>query len=260
MRIETDRGSFTFHCLCAGHFIGNKGWAYPRAHSGSYRLIYMQQGELTIQEGLSAYHLIPGDLLLLSDELERGGITPAGEKVSFYWTDFILSDPDKFGLSVSCKVRPENDRALMMFRQLLTVKENYSEEAGEYAAMLLITETAAVQKSTMVRSPKILREITEWIRRQITTPVTAAEVGKHFSYNPDYLTTLFKEYFGIGLKEYINEQKVSKAEEYLKTTDSPIQEIAAMLGFKSANQFIKYFSYHKGVSPSHYRDHYNQKM
>lgn len=260
MRIETEKGSFTFHCLSAGYFIGSKGWAYPRDKSGSYRLIYMLRGEMTLQEGLSAYQLVPGDLLLLSDDLSRSGMTPSGEKISFYWADFVLSDPDPFGLTVSCKVRPENDRALILFKQLLAMKENYPEEAGDYAAMLLAVETAAVQKSTMVRSPKILREITEWIRRQITTPITAADVGRQFSYNPDYLTYLFKEYFGIGLKEYINEQKIKKAEEYLKTTDSPVKEIAALLGFKNANQFIKYFTYHEGVSPAHYRGQYNQTM
>ena len=34
-----------------------------------------------------------------------------------------------------------------------------------------------------------------------------------------------------------------------------------MLGFASANQFIKYFSYHRGISPQRYRQrYYNQKM
>ena len=94
------------------------------------------------------------------------------------------------------------------------------------------------------------------MRRNIKNPITAADVGREFGYNPDYLTALFKENFGMGLKEYINAHKLRKAEEYLKGTDCPVKEIAAMLGFASANQFIKYFTYHEGVSPSRYRTAY----
>lgn len=261
MDIKTTGSGFSFHCLSAGYFVGKAGWIYPRDRVGSFKLIYMLHGELNIQEGLSPYHLEPGDLLLLSSALPRFGMTPTEKKVSFYWTEFELTDPDALGLQVSCKVRTENKLISNLFGHLLLMKENYPEEAVDFAALLLLSETAAVQRNAAVRSPRILQDITEWIRKKINTPITAAEVGEHFSYNPDYLTSLFKEYFGYGLKEYINDLKLKKAEEYLKTTDCPIKEIAAMLGFASANQFIKYFSYHRGISPARYRQrYYNQKM
>ena len=260
MDIKTTGSGFSFHCLSAGYFVGKAGWIYPR-ETGSFKLIYMLHGELNIQEGLSPYHLQPGDLLLLSSALPRFGMTPSDKKVSFYWAEFELTDPDALGLQVSCKVKPENKQISSLFRHLLQVKDGYPEEAAEFAALLLLSETAAVQRSAAVRCPRILQEITEWIRKNINTPITAADVGKQFSYNPDYLTSLFKEYFGFGLKEYINDLKLKKADEYLKTTDCSIKEIAAMLGFAGANQFIKYFSYHRDISPERYRQrYYNQKM
>lgn len=261
MDIKTGNGTFSFRCLSAGYFVGKAGWIYPRDHGGSFKLIYMLHGELNIQEGLSPFHLQPGDLLLLSSALPRFGMAPTDKKVSFYWTEFELSDPDALDLQVSCKVSTENRQISNLFGHLLLMKESYPEDAVNFAALLLMSETAAVQRNAAVRCPRVLQNITEWIRKNINTPLTAAEVGEHFSYNADYLTSLFKEYFGIGLKEYINDLKLKKAEEYLKTTDCPIKEIAAILGFASANQFIKYFSYHRGISPQRYRQrYYNQKM
>ena len=263
MKIETQRGSFTFRCLSAGQFVGKEGWVHPHGKAGTFEIIYMLQGELSMQEGLSPYKAGPGEVLVLSADLPRFGMTPSDKKISFYWADFETSDPDALGLQVSCKIKTENGTLETLFRQLLMFKGrgDYPEEAADYAAMLLLSETAMVQKNAALRCPKVLRDITEWIRLNICSPITAAEVGSRFNYNPDYLTALFKEYFGIGLKEYINEQKLKKAEEYLRTTDCPIKEIAAMLGFSSANKFIKYFSYHKGVSPARYRQgYYNQKM
>ena len=127
MDIKTTGSGFSFHCLSAGYFVGKAGWIYPRDRVGSFKLIYMLHGELNIQEGLSPYHLEPGDLLLLSSALPRFGMTPTEKKVSFYWTEFELTDPDALGLQVSCKVGTENKLISNLFGHLLLMKENYPE-------------------------------------------------------------------------------------------------------------------------------------
>lgn len=263
MKIETEKGSISFRCLAAGQLAQKAGWVHPHGGSGIFEIIYMLQGQLTIQEGLSPYKVEPGEVLVLSSDLPRFGMNPIDEKISFYWADFELSDPEALGLLVSCKVKAENKKLETLFRQLLQFKEldEYPDETADLAALLLLSETAVLQKSAAVQCPKLLQEITQWIRENICEPITATEVGSHFNYNPDYLTALFKEYFEIGLKEYINLQKIRKAQEYLRTTDCPVKEIAAMLGFSSANKFIKYFTYHEGQSPAKYRAWYfGQKM
>ena len=45
----------------------------------------------------------------------------------------------------------------------------------------------------------------------------------------------------MGLKEYINAHKLRKAEEYLKGTDCPVKEIAAMAGFRNLSYFTRQF-------------------
>lgn len=263
MRIETERGNFSFRCLMAGQFVGGKGWTHPSNQPGHYEVIYMLEGELSIQEGLSAYILSPGDLLVLSSDLPRFGMLPSGKKLSFYWMEFETDSTDILGIQVSCKVGSESRQLPHLFQQLLLIRDREEYPAGsvDYAALLLLSEIAADQAAAATSAPKIVQEIAAWVRRNIKNPITAADVGKEFGYNPDYLTALFKENFGIGLKEYINLHKLRKAKEYLKATDCPVKEIAAMLGFGSANQFIKYFTYHEGVSPSRYRSAYfHQKM
>ena len=263
MRIETERGSFSFHCLRAGQFIGGRGWTHPPALPGRYEAIYMLKGELSLQEGLSAYILSAGDLLILSADLPRFGMLPSGKKLSFYWMEFETDAPEMLDLKISCKAPAEGGRLTGLFQSLILIsgREEYPAGAAEYAALSLLSEIAAAQKAAATDAPKIVQEIAAWVRANIKTPVTAASVGRQFGYNADYLTSLFKDYFGIGLKEYINACKLRAAEEYLKTTDCPVKEIAALLGFRDANQFIKYFIYHRNISPTHYRTAYfEQKM
>ena len=258
MLITTDQGSFTFHCLSSGQFVGKEGWIHPRRQLDAYEILYMVQGDAQIQEGLTPYQLEKGDVLVLSPEMIHFGLAPSDKKVSFFWMHFTTDKPDLLGLTASCQVRAENDMLPNLFRQLLHLCNNkdYPEEAVDMAAMLVVTETAVLQRTAAVRHKKILRDITEWIRINVCAPITAAQVGSTFGYNSDYLTALFKENFGIGLKEYINEQKMKRAEEILLTTDAPIKEIASMLGFGDPNRFIKYFTYHQGISPAKYRSRY----
>ena len=49
MRIETERGAFSFRCLMAGQFVGGKGWTHPRSSPGHYEVIYMLEGWLSLQ-------------------------------------------------------------------------------------------------------------------------------------------------------------------------------------------------------------------
>lgn len=258
MLITTDQGSFTFHCLSSGQFVGKEGWIHPRRQLDAYEILYMVQGDVQIQEGLTPYHLEKGDVLVLSPEMIHFGLTPSDKKVSFFWMHFTTDKPDLLGLTSSCQVRAENEMLPTLFRQLLHLcnDKDYPAEAVDMAAMLVVTETAVLQRTAAVRHKKILRDITEWIRVNVCSPITAAQVGSTFGYNSDYLTALFKENFGIGLKEYINEQKMKRAEEILLTTDAPIKEISSMLGFGDPNRFIKYFTYHQGISPAKYRNQY----
>ena len=107
MRIETERGAFSFRCLMAGQFVGGKGWTHPRSSPGHYEVIYMLEGELSLQEGLSAYILSPGDTLVLSADLPRFGMLPSGKKLSFYWMEFETDAPEMLGVRASCKARCE---------------------------------------------------------------------------------------------------------------------------------------------------------
>lgn len=258
MLITTDQCSFSFHCLSSGQFVGKEGWVHPRRQLDAYEILYMIQGEASIQEELTPFTLEKGDVLVLSPELVHFGLAPSEQKVSFFWMHFTTDKPDLLGLTPSCQVHAENDMLPSLFRQLLHLcnDKDYPPEAADLAALLIVTETAVLQQNAAVRHRKILRDITEWVRLNVCAPITAAQVGDKFGYNSDYLTALFKENFGMGLKEYINEQKMKRAEEYLLTTDAPIKEIASLLGFGDANRFIKYFTYHQGISPAKFRSQY----
>lgn len=256
MRITTDEGSsFSFQCLSAGQIVSKTGWSCPRRRLESSELIYMLQGETAIQEELTPFLLEKGDVLVLAPGLLHFGLGAGEQPVSFFWMDFMLDDPSAVGLLTSCKVHAGNDVLTGLFRQLQRLQNDrdYPRQAADLNGLMILSETAALQRRSAVRCKKVLQDVTEWVQQNICSAITVIQVGAALGYNSDYLTALFKESFGIGLKEYITEQKLKRAEEYLLTTDLPIKEIAAAMGFHDANSFIKYFTYHRKISPAKFR-------
>ncbi|MCI8600690.1 MAG: AraC family transcriptional regulator [Oscillospiraceae bacterium] len=259
MLITTEEGgSFSFQCISAGQFAGKTGWSCPRRSLDSCELIYMLQGEAAIQEGLTLFPLEKGDVLVLAPGTTHFGLGASGRPVSFFWMDFMLDNLSALGLMTSCKVHAGNDALAELFRQLQRFQgdKDYPRQAADLCGLTILIETAAQQRRSAVRCRKVLQDATEWVQQNICSPITVIQVGKALGYNSDYLTALFKEGFGIGLKEYIIEQRLKRTEEYLLTTSLPIKKIAAVMGFHDSNSFIKYFTYHRKMSPSKFRSRY----
>ena len=71
-----------------------------------------------------------------------------------------------------------------------------------------------------------------------------------------YFSHLFKKETGISFVDYVNTQRVCRAEELLRTSDKRISEIAQEVGVENSNYFSVMFRKMRGISPQEYR---NQK-
>lgn len=71
-----------------------------------------------------------------------------------------------------------------------------------------------------------------------------------------YFSHLFKKETGISFVDYVNTQRVCRAEELLRTSDKRISEIAQAVGVENSNYFSVMFRKMRGISPQEYR---NQK-
>lgn len=64
---------------------------------------------------------------------------------------------------------------------------------------------------------------------------------------------LFKELTGKTFSEYVNEVRISKAEEMLAESDLSISEIAINSGFNDINYFSRVFKQYRKIPPKEYR-------
>ena len=103
------------------------------------------------------------------------------------------------------------------------------------------------------RKKALPSEVVEYIDDHIFESVTIEEIAKVGYYNPAYLSRIFKKCYGMSIKDYINEKRISKAISLLLETSMSISEIAAQVGYTNKNQFYKKFELITGKSPADVR-------
>ncbi len=80
------------------------------------------------------------------------------------------------------------------------------------------------------------------------------DIAKKAYVSPKYFSTLFKQKTGKNLTEFIQDQKIEKACELLKTTDLPVLEIMNKVGYKDSKFFYCIFKRKTGLTPGAYKN------
>ena len=84
--------------------------------------------------------------------------------------------------------------------------------------------------------------------------LSLTEAAEYAGMSPAWFSTLFKEKSGKNFKEYVDQIRLEKAKELLKTTDLKIEYIAELTGYNSSSySFTRFFKKYMGISPSEYR-------
>ena len=82
--------------------------------------------------------------------------------------------------------------------------------------------------------------------------VTLKEIAAHFSYHPNYISSLLHRETGRKFTEILLEKRMERAVLLMKNTTLSIEEISAMLGYSNHSNFYKAFKEYFGVTPREY--------
>ena len=94
-----------------------------------------------------------------------------------------------------------------------------------------------------------VRFINDNYRTDIRLGIAAREAGM----SPSHFSRMFKKVMGLSYQEYLNNCRITKAKDLLRTSPQSVSEIAASLGFADATGFGRIFKKLTGRTPSAYR-------
>lgn len=129
----------------------------------------------------------------------------------------------------------------------------------------LLIRLATYSYDNYVHEENVLREnlperilanrILKYIRDNIAT-VNLENLSKYFGYSKRQIERLVEKYSGKKYTNFVRDFRRSEAEKLLVSTKQPIAQIAAELGFGSAEYFCRWYRHFIGGTPSQTREKY----
>ena len=95
--------------------------------------------------------------------------------------------------------------------------------------------------------------ITEYIDKHLDTGLTVPDVAKACNMSYSYFAKKFPAVYGKTCKEYMEEMRLYKVEEYLLFTNFDLNYIAQETGFADCSHMIKSFKKKHGITPKKFR-------
>lgn len=99
----------------------------------------------------------------------------------------------------------------------------------------------------------IIRPAAEYIRKNFgESGITNEFLAELCGISTVYFRKVFTKYYGVPPAQYLNMQRMEKAQEFLQSDYSSISQIAESVGYNSIYHFSKMFKKYVGISPSEY--------
>ena len=94
----------------------------------------------------------------------------------------------------------------------------------------------------------------DYIRENISLPLTVADIAKACGYSETYTMKLFRRMTGTTCVEYINEYRLKLAAERLRETKDKVCDVALSCGFNNVSYFNLQFRKAYKMTPLEYRN------
>ena len=79
-------------------------------------------------------------------------------------------------------------------------------------------------------------------------------MASHFQTSVSNISHFFKKNMEVTISQYVEQIKLERAKEMLKTSDKKVSEIAEILRYANSTAFIEMFKKYEGVTPGVYRE------
>ncbi len=138
------------------------------------------------------------------------------------------------------------------------LKHNYSSELLSSCLKLILISLAKnadmTETSDKSKNYETVQKVIHYIESNYHLHLSNESMGKHFHFNPSYLNRIFKQHTGDTIHNFLIKYRMNLAMELLHTTNIPVNEIVATVGFTDVPHFIKSFKKITGKTPGEYRN------
>lgn len=141
------------------------------------------------------------------------------------------------------------------------VRQRHGADVANRVARLLVTPPHRQggqvqyieQPVPILPSESRLPGVLQWAREHLSEPLSLDVLADIARMSRRTFTRRFREATGMTVVKWLAFQRIARAQQLLETTDMPIEQVAAEVGFGTALSLRQYFSDQVRTSPSSYR-------
>lgn len=260
------------------HFtaVGEEASVHPRVmHSNEQYselvLVLSGSGEYFIDGKL--YPVQPGDLVVFNPGVAHDQrIAPGVAQTSYglALTGFTFAGcqpnsllPGECNPVLSCGDSFEAIRAIMQALQLYLAKAlPGSEVVVHHLTQSLVAQVRALadqqpgEQAEQKNEIPLATRVREYLDENFCEDISLQSLSEKFNISSYYLAHIFKDQFGYPPLQYILRRRIGLAQTLLITTQYPVGEIGARVGYYNPSHFNLIFTKNVGISPRKYRMNY----
>ena len=226
-----------------------------------YELIIFLKGEAELSLNSFSYKLTKQTVALVSPESNRF-IKSTSEKpaslIHIYFNPALL--PDYFNniddICDKCYSSKYNSAFnLLVLALQATEKKGYDNEAFlnyllfAMPSMLFQIELMSDKKQfSSTPSNKLLAACVNYINNNITEEFSLDKLSADFFVSKSHLSHIFKQNLGIGIRQYINKQKMLYAQKLIRAGNNPVK-VSHICSFDNYSTFFRLYKNTFGITP-----------
>lgn len=241
-------------------------------HHDFYEIYYLVSGDVTYQIEGRLYHVLPGDLLLISPrELHQVSIAEKNEPYERYVLWLPISEAQRLSCT-ECDLERGLDASQPRYTNLLhpdgelrqvirwCMETLYQEsESKEYGAGML-SESCLRQlmvfigrlQETQIDYPReeleLVHSVVEYLTLHYSEKITLDQLAAQFFVSKFHLCHEFQRYVGTSIHQYLQKKRLQIAKEMLRTGVSA-SSVSIRVGFGDYAGFYRAFRSEYGISP-----------
>ena len=232
-------------------------------------------GNVSLHVQSRQYDMNPGDLIFCREETILR-MEPAGSALVLAIQFNYIFFSENFG----------RDLPLLFCNSVEEPKEDYSELSSALAELVLaqISNTEEnrfliqhktyslfhLLKSNFIRrSPnpssagrqeQKIEQLRLFIENHCTEPLTLQEAADHMHYTPQYLSQFIRKNLGLTFNAWLNRERLSKSQIYLKHSSFAPFQVAAFCGFSNYSHYSRLFEETFHQTPELYREEFQKNF
>ena len=146
------------------------------------------------------------------------------------------------------------------------IEEDYDAGVAVYAAQYLVTYLKRAGHQSQFSEPLKFQSsrnghidrMHQWLIDHYQQEVTVEQLAEQIGVSPRHLNRLVQTHFLMSASKYIEHIKLEQSKIYLGKKDIAVEQVAAMVGFKSSDSFRRSFRRKYGIVPSTYQLRFSQ--